>query len=261
MRNRTGVRRRKSVKGIRACRLRIAGYDVDVAVRLHLPAIAALLIAGAAAFACASPEIPEDEVETPLPDRVASSPKADATTADTAIVPTPPPRDASPEQEAAPVDAFRLLHVFVSSAVVNGGLGGIAGADLKCTSLATAQGLKGTYRAWLSVAGTNAADRITSAGPWHLVNGQIVANTHAELVSGTLLRPINVDEKGNTPPAAEDRVWTGTGPNGVFSGPECGVWSGAGSARVGEAEFKDGRWTNSTVEDCGQVNRVYCFEL
>ena len=159
------------------------------------------------------------------------------------------------------MDAFRQLHAFVSSAVVNGALGGVAGADQKCNALALAQGLKGTYRAWLSVAGTNAADRITSDGPWQLVTGQLVAATKAELTSGKLRRPLNIDEKGKAAPLDEDRVWTGTAPNGTFSGPECGLWTGAGAGRVGEAEFSDGRWSDALTEGCDQVNRVYCFEL
>jgi hypothetical protein len=226
-----------------------------------LPAIAALLLAGAAAFACASPALETEEGDDlPLPDRVSSTPKADAAR-DTATPPVDPPKDARADQEAAPVDAFRELHAFVSSSVINGSLGGVAGADQKCTALATAQGLKGTYRAWISVAGTNAADRITSTGPWKLVNGQVVVASHAELVSGNLTRPLNIDEKGGTAPAAEDRVWTGTAPNGTFSGPECGLWSGAGSGRVGEANFNDARWSSSTNEACGLANRIYCFEI
>lgn len=229
-------------------------------MHLRLPAITCLLLAGAAAFACASPSLEDEEPGVPLPDRVPSLPKTDASTVDRSA-PVDPPKDARPDQEAAPVDAFRQLHAFVSSATVNAALGGIAGADQKCNTLAAAQGLKGTYRAWLSVNGTNAATRITSAGPWQLVTGEVVAATHAQLTSGQLSRPLNIDEKGLAAPIAEDRVWTGTAPNGTFSGPECGLWSGAGTGRVGEAQFTDSRWSNSTVESCGLLNRVYCFEL
>ncbi len=95
------------------------------------------------------------------------------------------------------MDASRQLHAFVTSTIFNGDFGGVAGADLKCNTLAAAQALKGSYRAWVSVAGTNAADRITSAGPWHLVTGQLVAASHAELVSGKLARTAERRREGH----------------------------------------------------------------
>lgn len=237
-------------------------------MRLRLIAPSALLTlafavgAGAAAIACATPNLDEatDEPGAALPDRVPSTPTSDAGAKDTSSV-DPGLQDARTDQDDAAADANRTLHAFVSSSVVSGALGGVAGADQKCNALAIAAGLKGTYRAWISVAGTNAADRIKSNGPWYLVGGQLVATTKAELVGGNLKHGIDHDEKNVRAPAAEDRVWTGTAPDGTFNGPECGVWSGAGQARVGEAEFNDARWTSSTVEVCGQVNRVYCFEL
>jgi hypothetical protein len=231
-----------------------------IPVRIRSLAIVSLLLAGAAAFACAAPAIEGDEdFGVPLPDRVSSAPKPDASTIDAPIT-RPPPRDAQVDQEAAPADAGPL-RAFVSSAVINGNLAGIAGADQKCNALAATQGLTGVYRAWISVNGTNAADRITSAGPWQLVTGQLVAANRAELLGGQLRRPIDIDEKGGGVPAAEDRVWTGTSANGTFSGPECGLWSGAGDGRVGEAAFSDSRWSSSEVEDCDQSNRLYCFQL
>jgi len=234
-------------------------------VRRRLTVLSAFLGAsissGAAIFACATPNLDEslDEPGAALPDRVPSTPTPDATAKDTSVV-DPGPQDAQTDQRDA-ADANRTLHAFVSSSVLSGALGGVAGADQKCNALAVAAGLNGTYRAWISVAGTNAADRITSNGPWYLVGGQLVATTKAELVGGNLKHGVDHDEKNVRAPNAEDRVWTATAPDGTFNGPECGVWSGAGQARVGEAEYTDGRWTSSTVEVCGQVNRVYCFEL
>ena len=231
-------------------------------LRFRLSILAACLLAGAAILACATPNLEglDEEPQATLPDRTPSLPTSDGGGGmDTSVVDLGPQDAQTDPRDGA--DANHALHVFVSSAVISGALGGVAGADLKCNSLATAAGIPGTYRAWISVAGTNAVDRITSNGPWYLVGGQLVASTKAELVGGTLKHGIDHDEKNLHAPAAEDRVWTGTAPNGTFDGPECGVWSGAGQARVGEAEFSDGRWSSSTVEACGQVNRVYCFEL
>lgn len=253
------VRRRKRAI-LDACEL--AAIMAGNPLRFRLSILAACLLAGASIFACATPNLEglDADPQATLPDRIPSLPTSDGGGTDASIV-DPGPQDAAADQRDG-ADANRALHVFVSSALISGSaLGGVAGADLKCNSLASAAGIPGTYRAWISVAGSNAADRITSSGPWYLVGGELVASTKAALVGGTLKHGIDHDEKNVHAPAAEDRVWTGTAPDGTFDGPECGVWSGGGQARVGEAEFSDGRWSSSTVESCGQVNRVYCFEL
>lgn len=153
------------------------------------------------------------------------------------------------------------LKAFVSSAIVNGGLGGVAGADKICSDLAKAQGLAGTYVAWISTAGVNAIDRITANGPWQRVDGQVVAQTKAQLATAALTTALRRDEKGQTPPDAEDRVWTATGPDGKFvGGSDCAGWTGAGSGRVGEADDTNGDWTSLEDEACSEVNRVYCFQ-
>ncbi len=166
--------------------------------------------------------------------------------------------------DAAPVDAAKKpLRAFVTSATKSGNLGGLAGADQLCTSLATTAGIGGTYRAWISVSGTDAIDRITSAGPWKLVTGDVVADNKAGLTSGSLKHLIDKDETGKTPSDAEDRTWTATGPNGRFSAPDCTGWTSEGpNGVVGEAKNDNaGKWTSLVDEGCGQVNRIYCFEL
>lgn len=156
------------------------------------------------------------------------------------------------------------LKAFVSSTLTTGNIGGLAGADALCNNAAKAAGLAGTYTAWLSTAGVNAIDRITADGPWQLVNGTEIAKTKADLVKGgqaALPQRFDKDEKGNTPPAEEDRVWTATAPNGTFSQGDCNGWtSAAGSGLVGEAAQTDGDWTALENESCTEVNRVYCLQ-
>lgn len=161
--------------------------------------------------------------------------------------------------DAAPVQTGPLK-AFASSEIVSGALGGLAGADALCNKLAKAAALPGTYVAWISVSGTNAVDRVKSNGPWQLVNGTTVATTKADLTKGSLTSRFDKDEKGATPPAAEDRVWTATSANGTFSGPDCNGWTGGGSGLVGEAEQTNGGWTALTNEACSEVNRVYCLQ-
>lgn len=222
---------------------------------------ACLLGALAPAWACSSyPSVEGDPI--PLPKR---SSRADASSDGEA----PPPEEEPPPVELdAGLDATDSgdaargpLRAFVSSALKNGNLGGLAGADALCTQHANAQGFQGNFRAWLSVNGTNAIDRITSDGPWQRVDGQVVAATRAELASGQLRAPLVLDEKGAAAPAVEDRVWTATGANGQYAGPDCGQWTGAGTGRVGEAAHVNAQWTSLVDEACSEVNRVYCFQL
>jgi hypothetical protein len=221
-------------------------------------------LAAAAAVACA--EVPADESdETPLPER--TNP-ADATVADGAgptVVPVvdASTADATSSSDADAGDAAKAnLRAFVSSITHSGNLGGVAGADALCNTLATTAKLGGTYRAWVSVTGADAIDHVTSTGPWHLVTGELVAPNKAMLTSGSLKHLIDKDEKGATPPLAEDRTWTATGANGRYVGPDCAQWTGAGSGLAGEARNNNaGKWTDLASEACASVNRIYCFEL
>ena len=114
----------------------------------------------------------------------------------------------------------------------------------------------------MSVSGSDAVDHITSNGPWHLVSGEVVAASKAALTSGALAHLVDKDEKGATPPAAEDRAWTATGANGRYVGPDCAQWTGGGSGLVGEARNDNaGAWTDLVAEACSEANRIYCFEL
>lgn len=153
------------------------------------------------------------------------------------------------------------LKAFVSSETPTGNLGGVAGADALCNKLAQAAGLQGTFVAWVSTAQVDAIDRITSAGPWQRVDGQVVAQTKAQLATGQLTTPLRLDEKGKQPPVDEDRVWTATSGNGTYvGGSDCGGWTGSGNGRVGEAEHSGSNWTSLVDEACTEVNRVYCFQ-
>lgn len=225
-------------------------------------ALALTLAAAAAVGACFGYADPVDEpIEdgTPLPDRTNA---ADATVVDSARPPPPTPTDASNDATDAADAAKASYRVFVSSTTPTGNLGGVAGADALCNQLATAAKLGGSYRAWVSVSGADAIDHITSPGPWKLVTGELVAADKTKLASGTLSHLIDKDEKGATPPPAEDRVWTATGGNGRYVAPDCAQWTGAGSGQVGEARNGAANaWTSLVAEACAEVNRVYCFEL
>jgi hypothetical protein len=158
--------------------------------------------------------------------------------------------------------------VFVTSDLGNGNMGGAAGADGRCQAAAGRAGLGGTWTAWLSSDGVNAVDRLTSDGPYVLVDGRRVAIDKVQLVSGNLEVPINIMENGETA-AGVLNVWTGTRSNGTLFA-DCNGWSTTNVIVFGTAGLvdrsKDGFWTDDRgiVQGAGwgcQTDmRLYCFE-
>lgn len=206
-----------------------------------------------ACVACATANLNEDD-GVRLPERIDVDGGDASDLNDTSTL---PPVDAF---VPPPVDAATTPRVFLSSTTSAANFGGIAGADLACTNLAIGAGLIGKWAAWLSNQdGPHARDRITSAGPWKLVTGEIVAATKPELIGGVLQHAIDRDEKGNAVPAS--RVWTGTSPTGVYSTNDCDKWRNGGNGRVGDSTSKTATWTSAGVDDCDGQRHIYCFEL
>jgi hypothetical protein len=120
------------------------------------------------------------------------------------------------------------MSFFVTSVGIGrgGNLGGLAGADAQCQSLAAAAGRGNvTWHAYLSTQGPNAVnarDRIGN-GPWYNQRGQIIARSVAELHGDTLEQARignfigaanSLDEKGqpvpNSFPGSEHDILTGS---------------------------------------------------
>lgn len=172
-------------------------------------------------------------------------------------------------------------------------LGGLAGADRLCTSLATAAGIGNhTWRAYLSTqasggtAAVNARDRIGS-GPWANVKGVVIAKNLAELHGANNLtkqtalteRGDVVNGRGDTPNMHD--ILTGSQPDGTaISGnadSTCGNWtrSGEGAAMLGHSdrtgldESAPAKSWNSSHQSRGCSHdqlkatggdaRIYCF--
>jgi hypothetical protein len=142
---------------------------------------------------------------------------------------------------------------FVTSVGLGKGadLGGLAGADKHCQSLAAAVGAgKHAWRAYLSASAAdgkpavNARDRI-GKGPWHNAQGRLIARNIDELHGiNNINKLAAVTEKGATVNGSADRpnmhdILTGSQPDGTaFTGSNdrtCGNWtkSGEGSAMLG----------------------------
>ena len=132
-----------------------------------------------------------------------------------------------------------------------GDLGGLAGADKHCQTLASAVGAGSrTWRAYLSTqpagsqAGINARDRI-GQGPWMNAKGVVVASTVTQLHSAnTLGKQTALTETGAVINGRSDTpnlhdVLTGSQPDGTFIGGDvnstCGNWTmgSGGAAMVG----------------------------
>lgn len=139
-----------------------------------------------------------------------------------------------------------------------GNLGGIAGADMICKSLATAvgQGDK-DWKAYLSTTGKdgiNAKDRI-GAGPWYNAKGIMVAmnvtNLHSD--NNNLSKENSLTETGmmingiGDDPNRHD-ILTGTNLDGTAGGSTCMNWTSNAedvTANIGHHD-KQGRGINPT---------------
>ena len=179
-----------------------------------------------------------------------------------------------------------------------GDLGGIAGADRHCQSLAQAAGAGAkTWRAYLSTQAAdgqpavNAKDRI-GKGPWQNAKGTVVAKDVADLHSAgnNLTKQTALSEKGEVINGRGDTpnrhdVLTGSQPDGTaFTGADdrtCKNWTSStqGSAMVGHSDRiglrdddaskswnsshpsrgPDGGCSQADLKSTGGDGLLYCF--
>ena len=198
---------------------------------------------------------------------------------------------ATPRRAAAPDTGMSF---FITSAGPGNGanLGGLAGADEHCRTLAAAAGAGGrTWHAYLSTGAAdgqpavNARDRI-GAGPWYNAKGVQVARSVAELHSDStkLGKQTSLNERGEVVNGRGDTpnrhdILTGSQPDGTAypdtADHTCRNWtSGAeGSAQVGHHDLQGGgerptSWNSAHASrGCSQANLratggdglFYCF--
>lgn len=173
-------------------------------------------------------------------------------------------------------------------------LGGVAGADTYCNTLASAVGQGGkTWRAYLSTQPTggqaqvNARDRIGS-GPWYNATGVQVATSVANLHSdnNALSKANSLNERGEVVNGRGDSpnrhdILSGSQLDGTAypAGDDktCSNWTarGAGTAQVGHFDRQGGgqnptSWNSAHLSSgCSQTNLrstggdglFYCFAL
>jgi hypothetical protein len=171
-------------------------------------------------------------------------------------------------------------------------LGGLAGADKLCQTLASAVGAGNrTWRAYLSTQGqgsVNARDRI-GPGPWQNAKGVVIAKSVDELHgANNLTKQTALNEKGEMVNGRGDSpnrhdILTGSTPDGRAPAGEadmtCGNWtkSGDGAAIVGHHDrvgLRDDEpsksWNSShpsrgcsqdALRGSGGDGLIYCFAV
>jgi hypothetical protein len=108
--------------------------------------------------------------------------------------------------------------VFVTSAEVSAGLGGVQGADDLCRRFGEEAGLEGRYRAILVDSSTTLAERLEVLGPVENLLGETLAETPEAFFAGDLLAPNSVTENSEALPDAAV-AWIGS------SNLNCNDWS------------------------------------
>ncbi len=163
------------------------------------------------------------------------------------------------EFEAATDAAANERRVFATSEEYPVGFGGVNAADARCTQHAGELG--GTWRAWIGTEAAPAASRMNPFdGPYRVIGGAVVAESFADLIDGSLLAPINRDETGIFV-SAQSRAWTGTRPDGSWSGKDCSGWVVGSESLVASAGrvVVSGEWTDADLT-CDSLARFYCIE-
>jgi hypothetical protein len=201
--------------------------------------------------------------------------------------------------QPAHAQAASMTFFVTSNGVGNGAnLGGIAGADNQCQTLAQAAGAGGkTWHAYLSTQAAdgkpavNARDRI-GKGPWQNSKGVVIAKDVADLHSAAnnLTKQTDLSEKGDVINGRGDTpnrhdVLTGSQPDGTAFAPgedrTCKNWTSStqGAAMMGHADRiglrdddaskswnsshpsrgPDGGCSQADLKSTGGDGLLYCF--
>lgn len=162
---------------------------------------------------------------------------------------------------------------FVTSRTGNGnlsswgfgeGLPGVEGGDEICQGLAAEAHLPApeSFVAWLSDSGVDARDRLTLEDvAWRRVDHVRVADSKTDLIDGTNLNSLHVDETGSYV-ATNVLAATGTLADGTYEGASCEGWTAAPATNVRSgfaSRLRSGAWTAGAGSSCSIAKRLYCF--
>jgi hypothetical protein len=153
---------------------------------------------------------------------------------------------------------------FVSRATFTGALGGYAGADTTCQTLASAAMLGGTWMAWISDNDSSPSARFTQANvQYTLLDGTVVASNWAALTSGSLNHGIDEDENSYPVGGGTTEVWTATFVDGTLYEDGCSSFTmgvHGQTVNIGVSGPTDSTWTNDYDQFCDRTDHVYCIE-
>jgi cysteine-rich repeat protein len=170
-------------------------------------------------------------------------------------------------------DCWSPRTVFVTKSLLEGGLGGLNGADLQCQMEADGASLGGLYMAWLSDATQSPATRFGSASfaGWYVLpdpSSTKVARGWAGLTSGGLEGAIVVPADGAVGGMVDQGVWTNTTPDGQIDdlAVHCAEWTSKsvddeGRAGLSKTGQMDAMWTEWIATDCSSPLHLYCFQV
>jgi hypothetical protein len=158
---------------------------------------------------------------------------------------------------------------FITASSYDGNLGGIAGANTKCSTAATnaVPALTGTWKALIADSTKyiyNNYNIAVSQGTFDFV-GNFVASYTSGLFPGapTAAEFITTDENGLVF-ASGTKVWTGSSAYGYHSGSSCTDWTSNSSSIFGTTGVKSASWTMSRVSEtsiaCNGTAHLYCIE-
>lgn len=166
----------------------------------------------------------------------------------------------------SPISTPQKLHVFVSSTLHDGNLGGVQGADKKCQSLADAAKLTGKFAALLASNDYGLPDNIKSEKiPYYSINNKKIADSFDDFLRNSILSPINLTEKGGLV-IVDDKNLVFTGFNNIMlaSGKNCNYWTSSdikSEATLGSIYAVDLKyWLNIGPGVCAAKRHIYCIE-
>jgi hypothetical protein len=159
--------------------------------------------------------------------------------------------------------------VFVTEETYGGALGGHAGADATCQTLATGAGLGGTWMAWISDSTSSPSQRFSKPTVgYFLLDGTSVAASWTALTTNGPTHAVDLTETGVSLAAASSdasKTWTATVVSGARGTPSCSDFASNASTESGSVGHCTGTgtvsWTSAYAsEACSVPNHLYCFE-
>jgi hypothetical protein len=159
--------------------------------------------------------------------------------------------------------------IFVTSTSYTGNLGGVSGADAKCTSHASSAGLVREYKAIVSDSTSNASGKLQITGSVYIFSGStskdLIVSAGSDLWATdttSLLSSVDKDENfstiGLTP-------WTGTDSDGTvaLSSDHCSDWSTASAGTDGQVgstnSTTDGWLEDPSSISCNNSHPIFCI--